>query len=322
MHSGEYELPSMYTQPRNQNRPFNDSDDEDPLDTRSPIPSHKSSITTRQYRDLHVEDNRLAWLLLGASLSILLMTVIPVLAKIPDFSVWFSGNTLWRLFDPLITLPLNLFVITRANIMSSGRINYLGSLSEASAAWLFWAIGAAIYCQFHGIHAAAAMFKHPIQEFNLEHPELVLQYPVLEQMYSNMRDLWEHYIAHYFYAFGAMMMSWVQLFAFRNQLHGPLPTMTRVVWCIGIVVYGLLLAGVAIEFPQGLYVGLVYTIVIGSICLSMIVFNRLHLSQGGLFTMGRRMVLQFYLGSCLLGLLVIVIWIGIFGFKNRKAAGI
>ena len=137
-----------------------------------------------------------------------------------------------------------------------------------------------------------------------------------------MRDLWEHYIAHYLYVLGAMMMSWAQLFAFRNQLHGPLPTITRVVWCVGIVFYGLLLAGVAIEFPQGLYVGIGYTILMSFVCVAMIVFNRHNLDKGGLFTMGRRMVLQFYLSSCLLGLLVIVIWIGIFGFQNRKAAGV
>ncbi|KAI8352476.1 hypothetical protein EDC96DRAFT_577397 [Choanephora cucurbitarum] len=278
MAPGEYELPSIYTHSRGQNRPFQDSDDEDPLDTRSPSSSHKPS-TIRQYKDIHVEDNRLAWLLLGTSLSILVMTVIPVLAKLPDFSVWFSGNTLWRLFDPLITLPLNLFVLTRANIMLNGQSNYWGDLSEASVTWLFWAFGAGIYCQFHGIHAAAAMFKHPIQDFNLAHPELVLQYPVLEEMYSNMRDLWEHYIAHYLYVLGAMMMSWAQLFAFRNQLHGPLPTMTRIVWCVGIVFYGLLLAGVAIEFPQGLYVGIGYTILLSCVCVAMIVFNRLNLDK-------------------------------------------
>lgn len=141
-------------------------------------------------------------------------------------------------------------------------------------------------------------------------------------MYSNMRDLWEHYIAHYLYAGGAMMMSWVQLFAFRNQVHGPLPTITKAIWCIGSIVYGLLLAGVAIEFPQGLIVGLVYTIVIGSICISMMLFNQLNLPRGGIFTMGKRMVIQFYLGACVLGLLIIIIWIGKFGFLNRKAAGI
>lgn len=136
-----------------------------------------------------------------------------------------------------------------------------------------------------------------------------------------MRDLWEHYIAHYLYAGGAMIMSWAQLFAFRNQVHGPLPTTTKIVWIIGTIVYGLLLAGVAIQFPDGTKVGLVYSILIGSVCAAMLLLNRKNLKLGGLITMGRRMVIQFYLGACILGLLIIIIWISIFGFLNRKGAG-
>lgn len=137
-----------------------------------------------------------------------------------------------------------------------------------------------------------------------------------------MENLWEHYIAHYLYAGGAMIMSWVQLFAFRNQLHGPLPLMTKIVWIIGTLFYGLLIAGIAIEFPSGLIVGLSYTLVIGTICILMMLLNRKNLPKGGLFTMGRRMVIQYYLGACTLGLLIIIIWIGKFGLLNRKAAGI
>lgn len=68
-----------------------------------------------------------------------------------------------------------------------------------------------------------------------------------------MRDLWEHIIAHYMYAFGGMIMSWAQLFAFRHQVHGPLALGTKVVFMLGSLIYGLLLAGIAIEFPDGLY---------------------------------------------------------------------
>ncbi|KAI7899479.1 uncharacterized protein BX663DRAFT_441203 [Cokeromyces recurvatus] len=227
------------------------------------------------------------------------MTLIPVVCDLPNITPWFTGDTLWRFFDPPITLPLNLFIITRADIMKTGKSNYWGALSEASVVWLLWSI-----------------------DFNLEHPELVVQYPVLHDIYLYMENLWEHYIAHYLYAAGAMIMSWVQLFAFRNQIHGPLSRMTKIVWCIGSIIYGLLLAAVAIEFPHGTLVGLIYTIVIGLICVSMILFNRKNLSKGGLFTMGRRMVIQFYLGACILALIIIVIWIGKYGFLNRKAAGI
>jgi hypothetical protein len=150
----------------------------------------------------------------------------------------------------------------------------------------------------------------------------VAQYPVLQEMYLNMENLWEHYIAHYLYAAGAVIMSWVQLFAFRNQVHGPLPLTTKVVWFIGSIFYGLLIAGIAIEFPHGLIVGLVYTLVIGLLCILMMLLNRKNLPKGGMFTMGRRMVIQFYLGACVVGLIIIIVWIGKFGLSNRKAAGI
>ncbi|KAI9274917.1 hypothetical protein EDC94DRAFT_666554 [Helicostylum pulchrum] len=290
MSHDNYELPSIYTRKPEPNNQYDSEDEEEEINLDN-VMSSDAALTTKRstFRDVHVEDNRLAWLLLATSLSILIMTAVPVLFDIPNISPWFTGDALFRFFDPIITLPLNLFIITRADVMTSGRSNYWGPLSEASVVWLLWTFGAALFVQFHGVHTASALFKHPIQDFNLAHPELVVQYPVLHEMYSNMRDLWEHYIAHYLYAGGAMIMSWVQLFAFRNQLHGPLPTVTKVVWIIGSIVYGLLLSAVAIQFPDGLIVGLVYSVVIGSICIAMILLNPKNLKRGGLLTMGRRM---------------------------------
>lgn len=132
-----YELPSMYTRKAEISNNNNyDSEDEEDSGMSSGaghvMPSSTTVLPTHRnaFRDSHVEDNRLAWLLLGTSLSILLMTVIPVLADIPYVSYpWFSGNSLFRLFDPLITLPLNLFIITRADVMSTGRSNYCNTHS-------------------------------------------------------------------------------------------------------------------------------------------------------------------------------------------------
>lgn len=95
----------------------------------------------------------------------------------------------------------------------------------------------------------------------------------LQAIYSYMRNFWEHIIAHYMYAFGtyvpshhleiipidlyyyigAVWMSWVQIFVFRNQLHGPLKTGDQIVFAIAALIYGLLVAGVAIDFPYGTY---------------------------------------------------------------------
>jgi hypothetical protein len=130
MSHDNYELPSIYNtrKPSESNGNFVDSEDEEEerISTGNVI-SSSSVLPTRQrnaFRDIHVEDNRLAWLLLGAAFSILFMTTIPVLVNIPDISPWFTGDALWRFFDPLITLPLNLFIITRADIMVTGKSNY------------------------------------------------------------------------------------------------------------------------------------------------------------------------------------------------------
>lgn len=56
-----------------------------------------------------------------------------------------------------------------------------------------------------------------------------------------------------YYYIGAVWMSWVQIFVFRNQLHGPLKTGDQIVFAIAALIYGLLVAGVAIDFPYGTY---------------------------------------------------------------------
>lgn len=70
---------------------------------------------------------------------------------------------------------------------------------------MLWAIGASIYVQGHGVHLAAALFKHPVEDFMTNHPELMQQPALASELiaiYSYMRDTWEHYIAHYMYALG------------------------------------------------------------------------------------------------------------------------
>lgn len=71
--------------------------------------------SNRTHSDLFV-----AVTMLATALAMLLLTTIPVVASIPDFSVWFSGDALWRLFDPLITLPLNLSIIMQADVFHTG----------------------------------------------------------------------------------------------------------------------------------------------------------------------------------------------------------
>jgi hypothetical protein len=131
MSRDNYELPSIYTRKPEENGNFVDSEDEEENINMGPTAITSNSVLAtiqrNAYKDIHVEDNRLAWLMLGTSFFTLLMTIIPVICDIPNISPWFTGDALWRFFDPLITLPLNLFIITRADIMTSGKSNYCKS---------------------------------------------------------------------------------------------------------------------------------------------------------------------------------------------------
>lgn len=129
MSHDNYELPSIYTRkPETSNSNYDSEDEEEERISSGVVNvmSSSSALPTRRnaFRDIHVEDNRLAWLMLSTAFFTLLMTVIPVIVDLPNFSFWFTGDALWRFFDPLITLPLNLFIITRADVMSTGRTNY------------------------------------------------------------------------------------------------------------------------------------------------------------------------------------------------------
>jgi hypothetical protein len=86
--------------------------DDDPEEDMYPPRELKSS---RPQTDLFVSINMLA-----TALAMLLLTTIPVVATIPDISIWFSGDALWRLFDPLITLPLNLSIMLQAEVFQTG----------------------------------------------------------------------------------------------------------------------------------------------------------------------------------------------------------
>ncbi|KAI9288681.1 hypothetical protein BC943DRAFT_163260 [Umbelopsis sp. AD052] len=114
--------------------------DDDPEDEMYPPRELKSP---RSQTDLFVSINMLA-----TALVMLLLTTIPVVVSIPDISIWFSGDALWRLFDPVITLPLNLSIMLQAEVFQTGgKPRFLGVWSERTFAMILWAIGAGIYVQ-------------------------------------------------------------------------------------------------------------------------------------------------------------------------------
>ena len=118
------------------------------------------------------------------------------------------------------------------------------------------------------------------------------------------------------YAGGAILIALCNIIAFRNQRHNsPHSALLITGWILGSLAYGILIAGVAIEFPKGTIVGLAYTLVVG---VSLGIFL---IREKGISFHSRRLVLQYYLMSSVVALIIIVIWICIHGFTDRKSAG-
>ncbi|KAG0348250.1 hypothetical protein BG004_005569 [Podila humilis] len=157
----------------------------------------------------------------------------------------------------------------------------------------------------------------------------------LKQGYLLMQDEWEHTISHYIYAFGALGMSWCEMIAYSGQVLprglnlarvGHLAQMAAVVqgggpvkqrsskrlvalWILAGVLYGGIVAGVACQYPKGLYVGLVY---VGLLMAVLIVYLGVRRS---LFTLGRHYILQTYLIGAVVALVAIIIYMAVNSFE-------
>ncbi|KAF9939530.1 hypothetical protein BGZ67_009294 [Mortierella alpina] len=217
--------------------------------------------------------------------------------------------------------------------------------SWLSAVFMFFLI---VYVTGAAIHTAAAFFKNTIALFLEQysqgiglstHPPTMgdgqLSLALASQLkegYLLIQDVWEHTISHYLYAFGALGMSWCEMIAYSSQIlpedmnlarvghlkknivsteSTPLQSSKRLVvlWVVAGVLYGGIVAGVACQYPKGLYVGIAYVA-----CLLLVVSVYILLTPTrGLFSLGRHYILQSYL----IGGVVAVIAIVGFMAKNR-----
>ncbi|KAF9573099.1 hypothetical protein EC968_009059 [Mortierella alpina] len=217
--------------------------------------------------------------------------------------------------------------------------------SWLSAVFMFFLI---LYVTGAAIHTAAAFFKNTIVLFLEQYSQgigLSTHPPTtgdgqlspalashLKEGYLLIQDVWEHTISHYLYAFGALGMSWCEMIAYSSQILPEGTNLARVghlkknvvsteatpvrsskrlvvLWVVAGVLYGGIVAGVACQYPKGLYVGLAYVA-----CLLLVVSAYILLSPTrGLFSLGRHYILQSYL----IGGVVAVIAIVSFMAKNR-----
>ncbi|KAJ3298015.1 hypothetical protein HK104_011239 [Borealophlyctis nickersoniae] len=261
---------------------------------------------------------RVLALLLAANAVTFIFTLVPVLVNMKGFyrGEWYGGNDIIRLLEPIVVLPINFAILYESGIFAGHPSEKRREPIVVAALFMIFA---AIYQQGAGFHSAANMFKHSVEQFAEDHPEVAAQYPDLKDIYSWMRDTWEHVISHYMYAAGGIATAFVFAYVYRNVEAPAFDNWKdRTLWILATVLYGLTIGSVAIEFPKGSIVALVLILVYGFGILGTVLWRK-----GGALVWGRRYVLQYYVMSYIIGLVIVIGWI-IYakGFNNREESGV
>ncbi len=221
--------------------------------------------------------------LLNNTLSLIFL-VVPVLAELPSIpskgADWYGVEDIMRLLEPIIHLPLILLIFAHKGNLHSPLLILFG-------------ISAAIYQQGSGFHSAANMFKHSVEALAKD-AAVVAQYPAIRDVYSWMRDDWEHLIAHYMAAVGGIFLSWVFAYLYRDLTieDGFKLRKNKAVWGAASISYALLIIGIAVQFIYGSFVALGLILVYGYGVLGYFSFRK-----RDRFVIGRRPVIQYYLLS-------------------------
>ena len=144
-----------------------------------------------------------------------------------------------------------------------------------------WALGAAVYEQGAGFHSASCMFKNALETFPLSAHD-----DYYNDLFYYMKTFWEHIVSHYLYAAGYATMACCYAYAYRDHVTptGGLDKKTIGLMTTAVLLYAILITGVAADFPSGMIrlthlltyslihlfthysgciVGLIYTLVYG-----------------------------------------------------------
>ncbi|CAG8589660.1 6458_t:CDS:2 [Ambispora gerdemannii] len=260
-------------------------------------------------------DNRIIWLLFAAPVMALLFMILPAIVELHGV-----GADIYRFIEPLIGIPLNFFILVSAEVFvdySEHERKFLFTITEKGFCSFLFTIGAALYAQGAGMHSTAIIAKDKIQDLITENPNITSQFPAINSTLEYMETDLEHVAGYYIYATGAAIITWAHLLAYRRQRHDEISNVISfIAFFLGSFFYAVLLTSVAIEFPKGTLVGLIYVLALGVPLLAFM------LKSGQLFSKGRRLVPQYYTLSYGLALIMIVIWVAVNGgFVDRRQAG-
>lgn len=255
-----------------------------------------------------IKIRNLGFLFLLSSLFVIVLTVIPVVVSLPTlpsspYPRWYGVNDIIRLLEPIIALPFQLLIFLHAedklNKMSAGKKTIVVT---------FFAVFVAIYQQGAGFHSAATMFKNSIVTLKNQDNSTTL-FPIITEIYQWQRDTWEHRVAHYIYASGGILLSFLFAFLFQDfgQPEGVSDKIARIVWGLSSLLYGIVIGAVAIQFPSGSIVALVLILVYGFGILGSFMYTK----EVKPLVFGTRIVVQFYILSYAIAFIIVLIWIAI-----------
>eukprot|EP01012_Entosiphon_sulcatum_P026049 TRINITY_DN3144_c0_g2_i1.p1 TRINITY_DN3144_c0_g2~~TRINITY_DN3144_c0_g2_i1.p1 ORF type:complete len:321 (-),score=30.93 TRINITY_DN3144_c0_g2_i1:3-965(-) len=240
---------------------------------------------------LQLAHDHINFFLFAMSVVMFLFVVPIVLASPPDVAHWYSGGDLVRAIDPSVTGTLYVLVA-------------LGAPANLRTVLPF-CLALIVYVQGNVTHGIAAATKHGIEPF-------ISQCSAVEAAYQHA--LWfEHTLGHYWYAVGAILVSWAHILGHWDDRHPRLHSFpARIVFTLGAVVNGLIIAAVAVQYPRGIIVVFVYLCIFPALlafCLHR---------TGDLFTDGVRRVPQWYLLSWVIAFVIVIIYAGVKHFTSRE----
>ena len=220
-----------------------------------------------------------------------------------------------RFLEPIGGFLFNLYIMRESTLFLQSR----GPQNSDRFCFFVFFLGAAIYGQGAGFHSAANMFKN-----GLESVLAVNDDDQAKALHYWMRTVWQHEVSHYLYAVGNAMMAACQAWKFRNYTLSQDSTLSwsgKLLLLAAACSYGLLVCGVAVNFPSGIIVGLIYLLGYG-MCVIGGYMLYLHLKAiENIRSFSCRPILHFFVLSYFIGVILVFAWIGYAGgAKTRSQA--
>ena len=157
--------------------------------------------------------------------------------------------------DPIVTVPLIYFLFDCLPMSTADKpIWTIGSFdfSKDILQKLLLMVGIGVYVEGHGIHTFTTIVKDPVKVF------LVSQNVANgQEIYSWIRNDWEHLISHYIYLAGFILSQLSILWRYdtvRSQAASQWPLRERWLFHLSALINGLLFAAIAVNFPYGILV--------------------------------------------------------------------